>query len=910
MSASFSLKYTLRPGLALLATIQFCTAANARLSVTDLKCERLVNPVSIDAAKPALSWVLRSDRRATMQTAYEIEIRESGKAVVWSSGRVASDKSVQVIYEGPALVSGQRYDWKVRVWDNHGESSAWSTGSTWRMGLLKSSDWSAQWIESGRADDTVNGPAILFRNTFRVRKPVREAFAWITSHGLYLAAINGTRVGDGFLTPGWTSYNKRLQYQAYDITALLRRGDNAIGVSLASGWYRGPLASRLKVNNYGSQLGLLAQLIIRYTDGSADTVVTDGSWRSATGPVRSSEIYHGEVYDARLERSGWTTTSYTENDDWQRVRTAPFGPEKLVATVNEPVRKQEEFRNPKLIVTPKGEQVLDYGQNLVGWVQVRANGRAGDSIRITHAEVLDKDGNFYTTNLRLAKAAATYVLNGKGIGKFEPHFTFFGFRYARIEGLSGTVNPADFPAIAVYSDTRSTGKFSCSNPLINQLQQNIQWGQKDNFVDIPTDCPQRDERLGWTGDALVFARTAAWNADVDRFFTKWLRDLAADQRPDGSIPNVIPDFKRAIGGAGWCDAATVVPWTMYEVYADRRLLEEQYPSMKAWVDYMRDSSRNDLYNSGSHFGDWLYYSPQDDRSGRAAVTDKFLIAQCFYAYSTQLLIKAATALGKTGDAHAYEALLTRIKKAFCDEYLTPNGSIVSNTQTAYVLALQFDMLPVALRRQAADRLVQNIRSYNDHLTTGFLGTPWLCHALSRFGHTDVAYRLLLQDTYPSWLYPVKMGATTIWERWDGIFPDSSFQTPSMNSYNHYAYGAIGDWMYRTVAGIDIAPDGPGYKKSVICPQPGGGLLQASGSIETVYGALESSWKIIDGHIQYNISIPANTRSGFYLPAASASSLTEHGRAWRPSARQSDRPGYSLIELGSGSYQFEAENRNP
>jgi alpha-L-rhamnosidase len=405
--------------------------------------------------------------------------------------------------------------------------------------------------------------------------------------------------------------------------------------------------------------------------------------------------------------------------------------------------------------------------------------------------VLDKAGNFYTDNLRSAKQQNTYILKGEGEETYEPHFTFQGFRYIKVDGFPGELKPENVSAVALYSDMPVTGTFTSSHPLLNQLQHNIQWGQKGNFLDVPTDCPQRDERLGWTGDAQVFARTAAFNMNVHPFFSKWLKDVAADQAPNGSVPFVVPTVmdQGAGGSAGWADAATIIPWTMYLAYGDKKVLEEQYPSMKAWVGYMEKNSTADLWNKGFHFGDWLFYRPSDDNDGRAAVTDKYLIAQAFFAHSTQLMINTAKVLGKPDDVALYTRLLDRIKAAFLKEYVTPNGRLVSSTQTAYVLALQFDMLPEALRKGAAEKLVQNIRSYGTHLTTGFLGTPYLCHVLSRYGYTDVAYDLLLQETYPSWLYPVKMGATTIWERWDGQKPDSTFQTPGMNSFNHYAYGA-------------------------------------------------------------------------------------------------------------------------
>ena len=580
----------------------------------------------------------------------------------------------------------------------------------------------------------------------------------------------------------------------------------------------------------------------------------------------------------------------------------------LIAQENEPIRKHEAFSATKIITTPSGEKVLDFGQNLVGWVMVKATGNAGDSIIIKHAEVLDKEGNFYTENLRAAKATATYILKGGVEENFEPHFTFFGFRYIKIEKYPGEIKPENFTAVALYSDMQPTGTFTSSNALINQLQHNIQWGQRGNFLDVPTDCPQRDERLGWTGDAQAFSRTATFNFGVNSFFSKWLKDVAADQQPNGSVPFVIPNVlgPGAGGSTGWADCATIIPWNMYLAYGDKQILENQYASMKAWVKYMTDSSNNYLWNRGFHFGDWLFYRPFDDNDGRSAVTDKYFIAQCFYANSVQLVINTAKALGNNDDVQTYSSLLQHVKDAFLKEYVTPNGRLVSSTQTAYVLALNFDMLPEAMRKDAAAYLVKNIRNYGNHLTTGFLGTPYICHVLTRFGYSDVAYDLLLQDTYPSWLYPVKMGATTIWERWDGEKPDSTFQTPGMNSFNHYAYGAIGDWMYRKMVGLDTYDDAPGYKHIKIQPHIGGGFTYASASLQTYYGKLSNAWKIESNMLAMDVEIPANTTATVYVPAASADAITESGKALSSATEIkiiSYDDGYVVLQLGSGVYHF-------
>jgi alpha-L-rhamnosidase len=864
-----------------------------KLTLTELETEHQRNPTSVDADAPRLSWKILSTIKNTIQTAYDVRVGTdkdgltSGKAIVWA-GSFKSDQSVLVPYAGSALKSKTRYYWQVRIKDNHGNTSAWSTTQFWQTGL-KAGDWTAKWISVEGKDTSARSP--LFRKTFDLKKKVKSALAYITAKGLYEANINGQRVSDAYFAPGWTSYRKHIQYQVYDVTTVLKNGANAIGVTLGNGWYKGRIGFGNQHNFYGDTRALLLQLEVEYADGTKEVIDTDNSWKTSYGPIMASDIYDGETYDARMEKSGWSNTAYTEDGSWTSVRTLEKGAEQLVGMSGPMVKKHEQFKALKVFKTPAGETVVDFGQNLVGWVMLKAKGPAGTKITLSHAEVLTKEGNFYTVNLRSAKAQDIYILKDGAEQVFEPHFTFQGFRYVKVEGYPGELTTENLTAVAVYSDMEATGKFSTSSPLLNQLQHNIQWGQKGNFVDVPTDCPQRDERLGWTGDAQAFANTAAYNMNVSGFFTKWLKDVKLDQEPNGLIPHVIPNVLGPNDGAsaGWADVSTIIPWDMYVAYGDQRLLEVQYESMKNWVGYMSSHAKNNLWNTGSHFGDWLFYRPDDDNDGRSAVTDKYLIAQSFYAHSTQLLINAAKALGKNDDLAKYTKLLADIKSAFMKEYMTGNGRLVSSTQTAYVLALNFDMLPEELRTSAAERLVTNIRDYGNHLTTGFLGTPYLCHVLTRFGHNDVAYNLLMQESYPSWLYPVKMGATTIWERWDGIKPDGSFQTPDMNSYNHYAYGAIGDWMYRNMAGINSDASAPGYKKILIAPKPGAKISSTSAELNTPYGIVSSSWTVDNGLMKLDVVVPANTTATVILPA---------------SALKDGKETSNKAEIGSGTYHFE------
>jgi alpha-L-rhamnosidase len=896
------------------------------LTPNSLICEYFANPIGLDVRQPRLSWQVGAEQRGARQTAYQILVgknpavlEDPAADVLWDTGKVTSDNSLHIPYAGPALQPGQRCYWRVRVWDENDTVSGWSKIAFWEMGLLDSSNWQAEWITPDW-DEDVNRPqpAPLLRRSFNAEGGLVTARIYATSLGLYALRLNGQRVGDAVLTPGWTSYDHRLQYQTYDVTDLMREGNNVLGAILGDGWYRGHLGFSKSRNLYGDRLALLLQLHLTYVDGQVEIIGSDGQWRAISGPIQMSDIYMGETYDARQEKPNWDEAGY-DDSDWYGVRLFDHPKEIVVAQVGPFVRRHEEIRPVRILHSPKGETILDFGQNMVGWVQMRVRGPQGTTITLRHAEVLDQQGNLYTENLRKAAQTTRYTLKGTTDADevFEPHFTFQGFQYVAVEGFPGEPTLDNFTGIVLHSDTPSTGTFECSNPLINQLQHNIVWGQKGNFVDVPTDCPQRDERLGWTGDTQVFIRTACFNMNVAAFFTKWLRDLSADQLPNGSVPFVVPDVttktgsgelnpSRASGAAAWSDAAVICPWTIYLCYGDTRLLEEQYESMAGWVDFMRSRAGDDyIWRKDFQFGDWLDYRGQDTRMP-APVTNNELIATAFFAYSTHLLANVARVLGKTSDAERYADLANKVKAAFNDEFVTPSGRVGPNTQTAYVLALHFDLLPEPMRTLAVERLVEEIRQGQYHLTTGFVGTPYLCHVLSRYGYTDVAYELLNQESYPSWLYPVKQGATTIWERWDGIKPDGSFQDAGMNSFNHYAYGAIGEWLYRVVAGIELDSDAPGYKRILIQPQPGGQLTYASAGLDSMYGRIESKWTLEDEGFQLAVTIPANTEGIVHVPAQSVDDITEQGQALGQveGIREIRQEGETVIlTLGSGYYDF-------
>jgi alpha-L-rhamnosidase len=843
---------------------------HAQVKADRLLTEGLKDPEAIDNTLPRFSWQLITTQPNTLQSAYEILVMD-GKQPVWQSGKVLSDQSIYVPYKGDSLAPGKKYTWKVRVWDQQQKASPWSATAYFRMGITS---WKAKWIASTYIEPKTFYTSPAFNTTYRPARKIASAIAYITSQGMYEAFINGKRIGNGMFTPGFTQYAVRYQYQAYDVTNLLQPGDNNIDVTLGSGWYRTNFLFGTGI--YGNILSLLYQMEVTYTDGSRDTIVSDEKWRSGLSKILYSDLYNGEMQDNRRDSIKWVGVRI-KNDIRQ----------KLVASVSTPVVKLDTLRKFSIIKTPAGETVLDFSQNFSGFVQFTVNGKRGDTIIIDHGETLDHNGNFYNENLRTAAARDVFILKGDGPEFFEPHFTYHGFRYIRIRGLEkNNAEIKNIAAVVLSSDLAPTGNFQCSDPLINQLQHNIQWSQKSNFIDIPTDCPQRDERLGWLGDAQVFSQTATFNNNVNTFFNKWLGDLVYDQYPDGNIPNVVPNvLLLSMGSAGYADAVTVVPWAMYQAYGDKKVLEDLYPSMQRWINYVNLQTKNGLWVNGTHFGDWLSYK-SDSLIARSADTDPNLIAQCFFALSTQNMINIARVLGKKEDEKIYTHMLRMIKAAFVAEYVTANGRVLSNTQTAYTLALAFDMLPVNLRPAAATYLVENIKKYDYHLTTGFLGTYLLSNTLSKCGYTDVAYRLLLQETYPSWLYPVKQGATTIWERWDGKKPDGSFQNTAMNSFNHYAYGAIGDWMYKTIAGINMDTAAIAFKKIIIKPQPGGRITFAKASYDCSYGKISVDWHYMQRNFIMDVEIPPNTTAEIFVPSPDGKTFTQQS-------------------VGSGKYHFES-----
>lgn len=897
------------------------------MKIFDLRTEYKINPIGLGTRSPRMSWKIEDERRNTQQTAFRVKCAatiaelNSEKDLLWDSGKTVSGQSVHVPYQGETLGSAQQVFWQVKVWLNHGDESDWSETASWETGLLEDSDWKAGWIVSNVSEDVSDStPSPFFRKSFRIEKPVASARIYASALGLYELSINGRRVSSDYFTPGWTTYGKRLQYQVFDVSGFLSTGENVLGAILGDGWYRGYFVWQGNKNLYGEKIALMAQLRLVHTDGTETILVTDTSWKSNTGPILKSDIYNGETYDARLELPGWNQSGF-DDTGWTGVSLLNPPAACLVASEGSPVRITETIQPVARIITPTGELVFDMGVNMVGWVEFSLPGAAGSSLTIDHGEVLDQDGNFYNANLRKAKASDTYIFSGRGIETWHPRFTFHGFRYVRISGYEGEIQTQNLAGHVIHSDMEQIGWFSCSDPLVNQLQLNIDRGLRGNFLDVPTDCPQRDERLGWTGDAQVFASTAAFNRNTAPFYIKWMKDLALEQKPDGSVPWVVPNVVKDGGGTGWsdgfgatgwADAAMVIPWEVYQAYGDIRILEEQYTSMKSWVEYMiHHSGDRYIFDYGFHFGDWLafaeymsYHFNAPDYGYAGAYTEKELIATAYFYYSTGLLQKTATCLGKTTDAERYAAILPEIKKAFQKEFITETGRITSNSQTAYTLALVFGLYDDQQKEIAAQRLANDVRHF-EHLTTGFLGTPLLCQALSDNGYPDLAYMLLFNKRYPSWLYPITKGATTIWERWDCIKPDGSFQDVGMNSFNHYAFGAIGRWLYTQVAGLQTDPGQPGYRHIIIKPLFTDQLSFVRAGHHSLYGSVSVDWEQTDRQMVVKIEIPVNTTATLTLPFAEHS-ISESGKAIGQSGLfhiENNEIKTTSLRMGSGQYEF-------
>ncbi|MBO8131862.1 MAG: family 78 glycoside hydrolase catalytic domain [Candidatus Marinimicrobia bacterium] len=862
--------------------------------INNLRTEYLKNPIGIDVSQPRLSWQAENPGYNLKQVAYQIlaanslEYLTEEKNLMWNTGKVESEQSIHVKYKGKKLQPCQRVYWKVRIWDNEGNISNWSEPAFFETGLMNHKNWKAKWITHPYPEKVNDyNPCPYFRKKFRINKKIKSARLYISALGLYQAFINGQKVSDDLFAPGWTNYKKRVQYQTYDVTDLLKKGNNVIAVILGDGWYRGPITWQFIRNFYGKHLALISQLHIIYTDGTSDTIVSDKSWKTARGGIVRSEIYFGEIFDFNKEPKGWKYPEFNDRK-WKNAKILKH-PKDILIYTESPLPRVTKTLNPqKEWIGPNNEVIFDLGQNMTGWVEITIKGKKGKEIYLKHAEVLNKDSSLYVRNLRKAKQEDHYIFASNDTVTIKPHFTFHGFRYVAVHNCKPE-NIISIKGEVIHSDLEITGSFSCSDSLINRLQKNIVWSQRGNFLDVPTDCPQRDERLGWTGDAQVFCPTASFNMNTATFYSKWLKDFLCDQTPEGKVPWVIPNVIINGGGTGWSDgtastgwsdAIVTIPYNIYLRYGDTTILKTMYDGMKKWCEYMISESKknNYIYKTGFHFGDWLafseYYSYRyraPDYGYAGAHTDKDLIATAYMYHSTNLLKKMAEVLNIKQDVIRYDTVTKKIKEAFIKEFITPTGRIVSNTQTAYSMALMFGLVPEKFIDTAAARLSADVKHFG-HITTGFLGTPLIMHALTDYNYTSLAYMLLMNKRYPSWLYPVTMGATTIWERWDGIKPDGSYQTPGMNSFNHYAYGAIGDWLYSKVAGINPDISMPGYKKIIIYPHVNDTLKFVTAIYNSMYGKISSSWKFENDELNIEVDIPFNTVATIILPCNDPNSI--------------------------------------
>lgn len=823
---------------------------------------------------PVVSWIIGGSRRNVRQTAFRLQLseRQDFSDLLADISRSSSKQAVRLSEATIRLRSRTKYYVRVRIWDNYGRESGWSKTVEFVTALLEN-EWKGEFISPENEDSRQSSAGYYLRKNFMVERKVRRAYVCATALGVYEFYLNGRKVSGDVLAPGWTSYHKHLLYQTYDITDYLKQGRNMAGVLLGAGWYKGTMGFLGRRNNYGTKTAFLGELYIEYENGESDLIYTDQSWECADSPILFSEIYDGETYDAGMEIPFWNEPDGNEGT-WREARKMFFDKKALKPQPGCRIKVMERIPAVSVFQTPRGETVVDFGQNMAGWAEFTVYGKQGDVVAFRCFEVLDKAGNVYTENLRKAKQKIWYRYGRDGQVIFRPHFTFQGFRYLYVEDYPRDVRVQDFTACAVYSDMEQTGEFQCSNPDLNQLHHNILWGMKSNFLDVPTDCPQRNERVGWTGDAQIFCRTSCFLMNTDNFWKKWLKDLAADQNEDGGVPHVVPDIisgyeendwllsQGTHSAAAWADAAVINPWTLYLVYGDDEVLRQQYDSMKKWISFMERHSDGYIWNYRLQFGDWVALDAED--GSYFGATPNELTCTAYFAYSVGLMSKAADALKNSEDGEYYRVLYKKIVERYREKFFDSSGHLTAQTQTAQIISLYFNLVPQEYRQIVVQDLLELLKANGGHLTTGFVGTPYICHVLSENGHVKEAYDLLLKDDFPSWLYQIRMGATTIWEHWDGIRPDGSMWSPDMNSFNHYAYGAVGDWMYRRVMGIDTSGVKPGYRHILICPHIGGGLKYVSGSYDSVRGRIAVRWEVTEVNVRLDIEIPVNAEASVIL----------------------------------------------
>ncbi|MEQ0562337.1 family 78 glycoside hydrolase catalytic domain [Amycolatopsis sp. NEAU-NG30] len=1064
--------FTLLPGTS------DATPAGEAVVVAGLTVNGRVNPLGIPGAAPVFGWQSSSTRRAVTQTAYELQVGSApGTDGVWRSGRVKSARQVDVAYGGPALASGTRYFWRVRIWDDRGTPSRWSAPAWFETGLLTAADWGAaawigkpspsyeQWTDytvtesfrlnniafgtflrardagnaymwqlnvgdsatsvpmlrphrrvnggysvlaevdlrpfgftragllagthtvaytvegdtvrttldgvvvdtrtvtdfaSGRAGLRTYGAESVTVGKFTVSKPdgtvlanaemavpnpftggsigtgeltvagdtdalwtgrdaagpllrtsfattpgkrVAQARVYASAHGVYQLTLNGRKVGDQFLAPGYTEYAKRIQSQTYDVTGLVRAGANGFGAALGDGWWAGKIGLAGK-GQYGTDLALVARLKITYTDGSTQWVDTTPDWKWHTGPFAATDNQLGETYDARFEQPGWADAGFGDAA-WAPVAVRPSDTAKLSPQPDEPVRETQVLATKTVTSPAPGVTIYDLGQNMVGVARVKITGKAGETVKLRHAEVLNPDGTMYVANLRAATATDYYRFDRDGTVTYQPAFTQHGFRYIEVTGLATPPSAADVQGVVWGSDLRRTGTLGTSDGMLNQLLSNVAWGARGNFLSIPTDTPARDERLGWTGDINIFAPTAAYLSDMRAFLGKWLTDVRDEQKGSGSIPAVVPSTNGAFdeSGVGWEDALITVPYSLWHAYGDARVLRENYDAMSRFFAYARASAGPDNLETGRltfFTNDWLNL---DDPS------DQGVLGTAIWAQDVRMMAEMAAAVGRTAEVAEYTKLHADVRAAFTNAYVAADGTVRGNSQTGYALALGMDLITdPALKARAGEKYVAKLAQSGNHLRTGFIGTPWLLPALTNIGRDDLAYTLLSQKDYPSWGYEIGKGATTVWERWNSIQPDGTFGPVDMNSFNHYAYGAVADWMHQYIGGLRIAE--AGYHRSIVEPHIGGGLTHAEGAIDTVYGKLSNAWALTGDGLTMTVTVPVNTTAEVVIPSGGAASVTESGKQLRSApgvldVRYDPAKKATVVVVGSGQYRFSA-----
>ena len=878
------------------------------MNISHCNINHLHNPCGYAMESVTASWITESDVSST-QLAGRIRVAADPnmRRIVYDTGiRKDLDNRAAVLSFTPEPRT--RYFWTVDVWGNAGDHG--TSEVHWFETGKRGEPWQAQWITTPWADGALHP---YFRGAFDLPGPIASARIYATGLGLYELELNGMRVSQERMTPGCNAYDAWLQVQTYDVTALLSPGPNAVGAWLGNGWAKGRFGNFPALERPCTDVfSLLLELRVQLSEGGQELVFgTGGDWRCAPSPILEDGIYDGEVYDARRALLGWSRPDFSDSR-WEPVRLwQPERPWRLEDRRSPPVLVQTCIQPQALLHTPRGEWVLDFGQNIAGWVRFETDAPRDTCLTLSYGEIL-QDQCFYQGNLGTAKARHVYFSDGRR-QTVEPHFTFFGFRYVKLEGFPEPIVPDRFVGCVVYSDLEETGWITTSDPLVNRLFANTKWSQKDNFLDVPTDCPQRDERMGWTGDAQVFCQTASFHMDTYAFFRKYLYDLWQEQQQMGGMVGcAVPTFFAAMpqesgfssgGSAAWGDCATILPWTLYRQYGDAAILQAQYPSMQAWVEWIRrQCGESPLWNCGFHYGDWLALDGPV-AGGTAGGTEIPYIASAYYCHSAELLSKAAAVLGKTADAQQYAALSQRIRTAIQQEYFSANGRCVLHTQTAYLLALQFHLIPPQQEARVAADLVAQLQKDGMHLRTGFVGTPFLCRVLAEHGYMDQAYTLFFQTDYPSWLYAVALGATTIWERWDSVQPDGSISNTDMNSLNHYAYGAIAQWLYSDVCGLK--PETPGWKAFRIHPHPDARLPCVHCVYRSPMGRIESGWRMEQtGEITLRVRVPFHASAVLIVPNVAPDQIQGPVAAARHGARD------ACIRLTAGSYTFRYRPATP